>query len=110
MSKFQLIRETYVKEVGGTLYEYVHEDCGAKFLHLKTEDENKLFSISFQTVPENDTGVFHILEHSVLCGSEKYPVKEPLVALLKGSMQTFLNALTFSDKTMYPVASRIPVR
>ncbi|MFR3274049.1 MAG: peptidase M16, partial [Slackia sp.] len=74
-------------------------------LFLQNEDANKAFSIAFKTPPADDTGVFHILEHSVLCGSEKFPVKEPFVDLLKTSMQTFLNALTFPDKTMYPVAS-----
>ena len=69
------------------------------------DDENKVFGISFRTPPEDSTGVAHILEHSVLCGSDKYPVKEPFVELLKGSLQTFLNALTFPDKTCYPVAS-----
>lgn len=73
---------------------------------MQNQDDNKVFSVSFRTPPEDSTGVFHILEHSVLCGSEKYPVKEPFVELLKGSMQTFLNAFTFGDKTMYPVASR----
>ncbi len=65
----------------------------------------KTFSISFRTPPKDSTGVAHILEHSVLCGSEKYPVKDPFIELAKGSLNTFLNAMTFSDKTMYPVAS-----
>ena len=67
-----------------------------------------VFSIAFRTMPEDNTGVFHILEHSVLNGSAKYPVKEPFVELLKSSMNTFLNAMTFPDMTMYPVASRNP--
>jgi Zn-dependent M16 (insulinase) family peptidase len=67
---------------------------------------NKTFAITFKTLPFDDTGVFHILEHSVLNGSDKYPVKEPFVELLKSSMQTFLNAFTAPDKTMYPVSSR----
>ena len=79
--------------------------CGARLLHLANEDDNKSFAIAFPTPPADDTGVFHILEHSVLCGSKKFPVKEPFVNLLKTSMQTFLNAMTFADKTMYPVAS-----
>ena len=93
-------------EVAGVLYELEYEKNGAKLLWLSRDDDNKTFSVTFKTIPEDDTGVFHILEHSVLGGSEKYPVKEPFVELLKGSMQTFLNAFTFPDKTMYPVCSR----
>lgn len=74
-------------------------------MFIENDDANKAFSITFKTPADDDTGVFHILEHSVLCGSEKFPVKEPFVNLLKTSMQTFLNAMTFPDKTMYPVAS-----
>lgn len=90
----------------GEFIEFSHEKTAARLAWLNNGEENKLFSISFKTIPEDDTGVFHILEHSVLGGSEKYPVKEPFLYLLKGSMNTFLNAMTFSDKTMFPVASR----
>ncbi len=83
-----------------------HEKTGAGLAWLNNKEENKLFSISFKTVPEDDTGVFHILEHSVLGGSEHYPVKEPFLYMLKSSMNTFLNAMTFPDKTMFPVSSR----
>lgn len=83
-----------------------HEKTGARLAWLNNKEENKLFSISFKTVPEDDTGVFHILEHSVLGGSEHYPVKEPFLYMLKSSMNTFLNAMTFPDKTMFPVSSR----
>ena len=82
-----------------------HEKSGARLLVVSNDDVDKAFSIAFKTPPKDDTGVFHILEHSVLCGSERFPVKEPFVNLLKSSMQTFLNAMTFPDKTMYPVAS-----
>ncbi len=92
-------------EIDGTAYTLVHNRSKARLLYLQNEDSNKAFSIGFKTPPADDTGVFHILEHSVLCGSDKFPVKEPFVNLLKTSMQTFLNAMTFSDKTMYPVAS-----
>lgn len=92
-------------EINGTAFILKHELSGAKLMHLANDDANKAFSITFRTPPQDDTGVFHILEHSVLCGSDKFPVKEPFVDLLKSSMQTFLNAMTFSDKTMYPVAS-----
>ncbi len=83
-----------------------HVKTGAELLSLENEDENKVFGISFRTPPNDSTGVPHILEHAVLCGSRKYPVKEPFVELLKGSLQTFLNAMTFPDKTCYPVASQ----
>ena len=73
---------------------------------LPNQDENKCFGIAFRTPPQDSTGVAHILEHTVLCGSEKYPVKDPFVQLLKGSLQTFLNAFTYPDKTCYPVASQ----
>ena len=92
-------------EIDGTAFVLDHEKSGAQLLYLENADANKAFSISFKTPPADDTGVFHILEHSVLCGSDKFPVKEPFVNLLKSSMQTFLNAMTFPDKTMYPVAS-----
>ena len=72
-----------------------------------THPESKVFGVNFRTPPSDDTGVAHILEHSVLCGSRKYPVKEPFVELLKGSMQTFLNAFTYPDRTCYPVASQV---
>lgn len=99
------IRE--IKEIGGRLVEMKHDATGAGLVWADNGDENKLFSVGFRTLPEDSTGVFHILEHSVLCGSEKYPVKEPFVELLKTSMNTFLNAMTFPDKTVYPVSSRI---
>ncbi|MBQ9545277.1 MAG: insulinase family protein, partial [Clostridia bacterium] len=82
------------------------EKTATPLIWLDRDDLNKTFAITFKTVPEDDTGVFHIIEHSVLNGSEKYPVKEPFVELLKSSLQTFLNAMTFPDKTMYPVSSR----
>ena len=83
-----------------------HDRTGAEIFWVDNGSENMVFSVTFRTLPEDHTGVFHILEHSVLCGSEKYPVKEPFVELLKSSMNTFLNALTFQDMTMYPVSSR----
>lgn len=92
-------------EISGTAYVFSHTPSGARLLWLANSDDNRSFAIAFKTPPANDTGVFHILEHSVLCGSDAYPVKEPFVNLLKTSMQTFLNAMTFPDKTVYPVAS-----
>ena len=88
------------------LVEMIYEKTGTELAWTNSKETNKLFSIAFKTIPEDSTGVFHILEHSVLCGSEKYPVKEPFVELLKSSMNTFLNAMTFPDKTVYPVSSR----
>ncbi len=102
---FKICSHEYIPEIEGDAYTLLHLKSGARLLYLKNEDVNKTFSITFKTPPQDDTGVFHILEHSVLCGSEKFPVKEPFVNLLKSSMQTFLNAMTFPDKTMYPVAS-----
>ncbi|WP_272698896.1 insulinase family protein [Desulfovibrio sp. Fe33] len=102
---FTKIREMEIAELASTAVVYRHDKTGARVLSMMNDDENKVFGISFRTPPEDSTGVAHILEHSVLCGSDKYPVKEPFVELLKGSLQTFLNALTFPDKTCYPVAS-----
>ena len=93
-----------IAEIDGRAWIMQHKS-GAKLLWLDCEDTEKAFAISFCTPPQDDSGVFHILEHSVLCGSKKFPVKEPFVNLLKSSMQTFLNAMTYPDKTVYPVAS-----
>ena len=101
---FSLVREEKLSEVSGIARLWKHE-TGAEMLSIVNNDENKCFGAIFRTPPVNSTGVPHILEHSVLCGSEKYQVKEPFVELLKGSLQTFLNAFTFPDKTCYPVAS-----
>ena len=105
-SGFELEKKQYVEAKKATLYTLRHKKCGARLLYFDRADLNKTFAVSFKTLPENDTGVFHILEHSVLNGSEKFPVKEPFVSLLQSSMQTFLNAYTFGDKTMFPVSSR----
>lgn len=102
---FTVTRTEPLPEISGQAYVMRHDATGARALWLACADTNRSFSISFKTPPADDTGVFHIIEHSVLCGSDRYPVKEPFVNLLKTSMQTFLNAMTFPDKTMYPVAS-----
>lgn len=102
---FTVISVEALPEIEGTAYTLRHETSGARLLYLANEDTNKAFAIGFKTPPQDSTGVFHILEHSVLCGSNRFPVKEPFVNLLKSSMQTFLNAMTFPDKTLYPVAS-----
>jgi len=105
-SGFSLLEESYVKEISSQAKIFSHEKTGARLLFLTNDDDNKVFCSSFKTPPEDDTGVAHIMEHSVLCGSKKYPVKEPFVELMKGSLNTFLNAMTYPDKTIYPVASR----
>lgn len=103
---FELLREQEITELNLRAKLYRHVVTGAELLSLENDDENKTFGITFRTPPTDSTGLPHILEHAVLCGSRKYPVKEPFVELLKGSLQTFLNALTFADKTCYPVASQ----
>lgn len=103
---FELVRDETIAEIKSQAKLYRHKKTGAEVLSLVNEDENKVFGITFKTPPEDSTGIAHILEHSVLCGSRKYPVKKPFVELLKGSMHTFLNAMTFPDKTAYPVASQ----
>jgi Zn-dependent M16 (insulinase) family peptidase len=103
---FECIREQIIPELDTRAEVYRHNKTGAQLLSLINKDENKVFGITFRTPPTDSTGVAHILEHSVLCGSRKYPVKEPFVELMKGSLQTFLNAFTYPDKTCYPVASQ----
>lgn len=103
---FAETRVRELSEIDAKLHEMKHVKSGARLIWIEREDDNKTFGIAFKTLPENDTGVFHILEHSVLNGSDRYPVKEPFVELLKNSMNTFLNAMTFSDKTVYPVSSK----
>lgn len=102
---FAVERCETVPELDSDAYVLRHTTSGARLLHLACNDENKAFAIGFKTPPADSTGVFHILEHSVLCGSAKFPVKEPFVDLIKSSMQTFLNAMTYPDKTIYPVAT-----
>jgi presequence protease len=102
---FRLRRVQWLAETSTEARLYVHR-TGAQLLSLSNRDENKVFGITFRTPVADSTGVAHILEHAVLCGSRKYPVKEPFVELLKGSLQTFLNAFTYPDRTAYPVASQ----
>ncbi|MCI6159064.1 MAG: insulinase family protein [Selenomonadaceae bacterium] len=103
---FKILKKSKIEETASTAYTMEHVKSGARLFYLENEDDNKVFSISFRTPPTDDTGVAHIVEHSTLCGSRKYPLKEPFVELVKGSLNTFLNAMTYPDKTMYPVASR----
>ncbi len=102
---FELIDDQQIPELNTRARLWRHAKTGAELLSLENDDENKAFSINFRTPWNDSTGVAHIMEHSVLCGSQKYPVKEPFVELMKGSLNTFLNAFTYPDKTVYPVAS-----
>jgi Zn-dependent M16 (insulinase) family peptidase len=102
---FTLTRETDIPELNVHVRIFRHDRTGAELLSLENDDENKVFGVSFRTPPEDSTGVAHIMEHAVLGGSKKYPLKEPFVQLIKGSLKTFLNAFTSPDKTTYPVAS-----
>ena len=103
---FRLIEVRKIAEIDSIGRIFIHEKSGARLMQLENADDNNVFSICFRTPPQDDTGLPHIMEHSVLCGSRKYPLKEPFLELLKGSLNTFLNAFTFADKTLYPVASR----
>ena len=102
---FVLKEKKFVKEVNATCLLFEHEKSGARLLKIAADDPNKTFSIAFKTVPESDAGTPHIMEHSVLNGSKSFPVKSPFDVLAKGSLNTFLNAMTGSDITIYPVAS-----
>ena len=102
---YELIQQEPLGDIHSVGYLLRHRKTGARVLLIENEDENKVFNIAFRTPPQNSTGVAHILEHSVLCGSEKFPLKDPFVELVKGSLNTFLNAMTYPDKTCYPVAS-----
>ncbi|KAM0948972.1 putative peptidase M16, metalloenzyme, LuxS/M16 peptidase, peptidase M16C associated [Dioscorea sansibarensis] len=102
---FEKIAEQTIDECKSTAVLYKHKKTGAEVMSVSNDDENKVFGVVFRTPPKDSTGIPHILEHSVLCGSRKYPLKEPFVELLKGSLHTFLNAFTYPDRTCYPVAS-----
>ena len=105
LTAYTLLKTEDLPDVKGTGYYFLHKKSGAKLVWIENADDNKVFSIGFRTPPENSTGVAHIIEHTVLCGSEHFPAKDPFIELAKGSLNTFLNAMTFPDKTMYPIAS-----
>ena len=105
-NKYTIIKQESIEELNGTGYLLKHNKTGARVVVVSNEDDNKVFQIGFRTPPKDDTGVPHILEHSVLCGSREFPMKDPFVELVKGSLNTFLNAMTYPDKTVYPVASQ----
>ena len=102
---YEIIEKRELKDLNSMAYRLKHRKTGANIVVLSNDDENKVFNIGFRTPPTDSTGVAHILEHSVLCGSKNFPAKDPFVELAKGSLNTFLNAMTYPDKTLYPVAS-----
>ncbi|KAH1267878.1 Presequence protease 2, chloroplastic/mitochondrial [Glycine max] len=102
---FEKVSEEFIPECKSKAVLFRHIKTGAQVMSVSNDDDNKVFGIVFRTPPKDSTGIPHILEHSVLCGSRKYPLKEPFVELLKGSLHTFLNAFTYPDRTCYPVAS-----
>jgi Zn-dependent M16 (insulinase) family peptidase len=102
---FTLHKERNLPELNSNSRIYIHDQTGAQLVSITNQDENKCFGIAFRTPPASSNGIAHIMEHSVLCGSRKYRVKEPFVELDKSSLNTFLNAMTWPDKTAYPVAS-----
>ena len=105
LSAYEIIEHKFLKDINSDSYLLRHKKTGARVALMPNEDDNKVFYIGFRTPPKDSTGVAHIVEHTVLCGSDKYPIKDPFVELCKGSLNTFLNAMTFPDKTVYPVAS-----
>lgn len=105
LSAYTLLKTEELPDIKGNGYYLRHNKSGAKVVWIENEDDNKVFSIAFRTPPTDSTGVAHIIEHTVLCGSEKFPAKDPFIELAKGSLNTFLNAMTYPDKTVYPVAS-----
>ena len=105
VKNYQLLKEENLEGIKAKGYLLRHEKSGARIVYIENDDNNKVFSIGFRTPPSDSTGVPHIMEHSVLCGSKNFPAKDPFVELVKGSLNTFLNAMTYPDKTVYPVAS-----
>ena len=105
LTAYELLKEQDLNDIHSKGYILRHKKSGARLALISNDDDNKVFYIGFRTPPEDETGVPHIIEHTVLCGSDKFPVKDPFVELVKGSLNTFLNAMTYPDKTLYPVAS-----
>ncbi|MCI8326202.1 MAG: insulinase family protein, partial [Lachnospiraceae bacterium] len=100
LSAYELLEKKTLQDLNSVGYRLRHKKTGAKVALIQNEDENKVFYIGFRTPPKDSTGVAHIVEHTVLCGSKKFPVKDPFVELAKGSLNTFLNAMTYPDKTV----------
>ena len=105
LTAYEVVTEENLTDIHSTGWLLRHKKTGARVMLIENDDENKVFNIAFRTPPKDSTGVAHILEHSVLCGSREFPLKDPFVELVKGSLNTFLNAMTYPDKTCYPVAS-----
>ena len=105
LAEYEILDEHRVEDVQSDGFILRHKKSGARIAILSNNDDNKVFYIGFRTPPEDETGVPHIIEHTTLCGSKKFPVKDPFIELAKGSLNTFLNAMTYPDKTVYPVAS-----
>ena len=105
LTAYEVIQKEDLSDIKSQGFLLKHKKSGARVLLMENDDENKVFCIGFRTPPSDSTGVPHIMEHSVLCGSRDFPVKDPFVELVKGSLNTFLNAMTYPDKTVYPVAS-----
>lgn len=105
-TEFTCVRETDISSLGICLSEYLHEETGARHLHLSSDDQNNAFMVAFLTLPYDSSGVAHILEHTTLCGSERYPVRDPFFMMLRRSLNTYMNAFTGSDTTAYPFATQ----
>lgn len=105
LNAYEVLKEEDLQDIHSKGWLLKHKKTGARVMLIENSDENKVFNIAFRTPPKNSTGVAHILEHSVLCGSREFPLKDPFVELVKGSLNTFLNAMTYPDKTCYPIAS-----
>jgi len=103
---FTCLRQTYISNLKVTFEEYRHSVTGTRHIHLASADDNNVFVVGFLTVPHDSTGVAHILEHTALCGSKRYPVRDPFFMMIRRSLNTFMNAMTGSDWTAYPFASR----
>ena len=104
-SAYEMLEKRELKDQDGVGFLLRHKKTGARIALIENKDDNKVFTIGFRTPPKDSTGVAHIVEHTVLCGSKQFPVKDPFMELAKGSLNTFLNAMTYPDKTVYPVAS-----
>ena len=105
LAAYKVIEKRTISDLNSESYILEHIRTGARLALLSNDDENKVFYIGFRTPPTDSTGVAHIIEHTVLCGSRDFPIKDPFIELAKGSLNTFLNAMTYPDKTVYPVAS-----
>ena len=106
MNKFKTVLSSKIESLGANLYHFVHPASGAKHFHIEVEDDNNAFLVGFPTLPADSTGIAHILEHTALCGSKKYPVRDPFFMMLRRSLNTYMNAFTAPDATAYPFATR----